>query len=151
MSGQIFRIQRAEAGAAAPVQALDREIFVTGCWTLQQWYGEFASHALVLLLLGNSGQLCGFLSSAIAGDDLDIRKIGVLPAYRRQGLARKLLQGALAELRGKVQRCLIEVSAANPGGIEFYRRMGFSEMGRRSNYYADGSAALLMEKILSAP
>lgn len=90
------------------------------------------------------------MSSGIAGDDLEIRKIGVLPAYRRLGLARQLLQRALADAPPTIRRCLIEVSAANSTGIAFYQKMGFSQIGLRSNYYADGSAAVLMEKILSA-
>jgi ribosomal protein S18 acetylase RimI-like enzyme len=103
------------------------------------------------MLLVHAGQSCGFLSCGIAGDDLEIRKIGVLPAYRRLGLGKQLLRHAMNHTPAGVRRCLIEVSAGNIAGLAFYRTMGFAEIGRRSNYYSDGTAAIIMEKILSAP
>ncbi|MFZ5629251.1 MAG: GNAT family N-acetyltransferase [Spirochaetota bacterium] len=130
---------------------LDRIIFPGGCWSLQQWTSEFAANGVIILLVTHNGQPCGFLSSGIAGDDLEIRKIGVLQNYRQHGLGRRLLQHATTLATSTARRCLIEVSSANAAGLAFYRRMGFAEIGRRNNYYANGSAAIVMEKILSAP
>jgi ribosomal protein S18 acetylase RimI-like enzyme len=103
------------------------------------------------LLVCDADRPCGFLSAGIAGDDLEIRKIGVLPAYRRLGLGRQLLRHAMNHAPSGSRRCLIEVSSANSTGLVFYQKLGFAEIGRRSNYYSDNTAAILMEKILSAP
>lgn len=126
-------------------------IFAEKSWSLPQWGAELAAPGVIILLVADAERQCGFLSSGIAGDDLEIRKIGVLSAYRRQGVGRRLLQRALSIAPPTIRRCLIEVSSANRAGIAFYQEMGFLAFGHRSNYYADGSAAILMEKILSAP
>lgn len=117
---------------------------------MQQWKSEFSAPAVIINLAYEAERPCGFLSAGIAGDDLEIRKIGVLPAYRRHGLGKRLLNHAINHAASALRRCLIEVSSANAAGVFFYEKLGFSEIGRRSNYYADGSTAILMEKILSA-
>ncbi|HNA79486.1 MAG TPA: GNAT family N-acetyltransferase [Turneriella sp.] len=146
-----IQVTQVDRGAAQQVFELDREIFGEGCWSHQQWVSEFASPGVIILLAVQAGQPCGFLSSGIAGDDLEIRKVGVLPRYRRHGLGRRLLQQATMNTANTARRCLIEVSSANAEGLAFYRRTGFTEIGQRTSYYADGSTAIVMEKILSVP
>lgn len=139
---------RADHGAALQVSELDRKIFGEASWSLSQWRAEIDSPGVAVVLAMQAGKPCGFVSSGMAGDDLEIRKIGVLPSHRRHGLGRRLLKYATSRMTS-ARRCLIEVSSANAAGLAFYASMGFTEIGRRKNYYADGSSAIVMEKILS--
>lgn len=93
-----------------------------------------------------------FVSAAIAGDELEIRKIGVIAGARRRGIAGELLAHAINDMHGKnptLRRCLIDVAADNGTAIAFYLRHGFTEIARRRKYYAHGADAIVMEKILS--
>ncbi|GAB4436021.1 MAG: hypothetical protein OHK0011_19190 [Turneriella sp.] len=146
-----FQIAEAGRNAIQAVLDLDQQVFADEAWSLQQWESEFSAPGVIIILAYGSDRPCGFLSAGKAGDDLEIRKIGLLPAYRRHGLGKQLLHHAINHKASALRRCLIEVSSANAAGLAFYEKLGFSEIGRRHNYYADGSTAILMEKILSAP
>ena len=48
----------------------------------------------------------------------------------------------------KINKLLLEVSELNSAANEFYSHFDFRTVGKRKNYYKDGSDALLKEKIL---
>ena len=76
--------------------------------------------------------------------------LAVAPAARGQGLGAMLLAGAMqgAVLRGAGEMFL-EVAAGNAAALALYRSAGFAEVGRRRRYYADGSDALVLRRVLS--
>jgi len=54
--------------------------------------------------------------------------------------------------RSQVEELLLEVRASNGQALEFYRRRGFSQSGRRPRYYADPvEDALLLALPLDKP
>ena len=42
---------------------------------------------------------------------------------------------------------LLEVAESNAAARAFYAKAGFVEIHRRPNYYRDGSAALVLERV----
>ena len=66
-----------------------------------------------------------------------------------RGLGRRLMAAgeALAAERG-YGAMRLEVNAQNARAIGIYERAGYERIGRRENYYEDGSTALLYEKRL---
>ena len=67
-------------------------------------------------------------------------------------------RGELARLLGRVEeearlryseRLLLEVREGNAGALAFYARQGFTEVNRRSRYYADGTTAIVLARRLS--
>ncbi len=132
------------------VLSLDRQIFADAAYSGAQWQSEFNSSAVSVFIATVAEKPVGFCSAAKAGDDCEIRKIGVLPQNRRMGVARELLFGALREFgQAKGSRCLIDVAAHNVQAIKFYEAEGFIEVARRKRYYSNGDDAILMQKILS--
>ncbi len=79
-------------------------------------------------------------------DEAHIATIATHLAYRRQGLARKILMDALKAAREEGARtALLEVRASNAVARKIYRHLGFIEVGRRPKYYRDnGEDAVLM-------
>ncbi|MBK6846648.1 MAG: GNAT family N-acetyltransferase [Proteobacteria bacterium] len=78
-------------------------------------------------------------------DELHLQRLAADPARRRQGLARGLLEEAIARGRATGQRCLLlEVGARNEAALALYRSVGCAIVGRRSHYYTDGDDALLL-------
>jgi len=69
-------------------------------------------------------------------DEASLLNLVIAPAWRRRGLARRLLQHACREvqLRG-ARSLLLEVRASNQGAIALYRQLGFVISGVRRGYY----------------
>lgn len=100
-------------------------------------------------LLRESGRPAGMALLRQAADEAEILTIGVAPEARGRGAGRGLLEAAEAALRdGGVARLFLEVSIANAAARGLYGRAGYSEIGRRKAYYADGTDALVLEKWL---
>ena len=84
----------------------------------------------------------GFVAVRVAADEAEILTLAVHPEARRRGLARALVDQALAEAAGAgAIRVLLEVAIDNSAARGLYERLGFVETGRRGRYYgrADGS------------
>jgi ribosomal protein S18 acetylase RimI-like enzyme len=76
--------------------------------------------------------------------------LAVAPDFQGGGIGRLLL--AAAERRAYDVGCTrlrLEVRPDNPAALQCYRTAGYREVGRRSDYYADHSAALRFEKRLA--
>ncbi|MGB8215411.1 MAG: N-acetyltransferase [Anaerolineales bacterium] len=74
-----------------------------------------------------------------------IATLGVLPEYRRQGIARALLLECEKHL--KAPRLRLCVRPENAGAIRLYEQEGYVHVGTLTKYYNDGSDALVMEKV----
>jgi len=62
--------------------------------------------------------------------------VGVLPAFRRQGLARRLLEHTLEFLRGRgAERVVLGVIDGNVPAYSLYRSLGFTHYGGQPEYY----------------
>jgi len=81
------------------------------------------------------GVTLGFLViRRIAPDEYEVLNLAVDPSARRRGVARRLLQDALAQRHGTWS---LEVRESNSGAIHFYEVLGFQKAGRRKDYYRD--------------
>ncbi len=91
------------------------------------------------------GRVAAFLvCRRTAEREYEILNLAVDPGFRRQGVARALLESALARHPGEI---FLEVRASNATAQELYRRLGFSEAGRRPAYYNDPvEAAVVMRR-----
>jgi len=93
------------------------------------------------------GEVVGHAVASAAGEDAELQRIAVAPAYRRRGLASELL--AAVEARAAADgatRLLLEVREDNTTAAAFYESRGFEEVGRRRDYYRDGAAAVVLGK-----
>jgi [ribosomal protein S18]-alanine N-acetyltransferase len=91
----------------------------------------------------------GFLIVRAAADEAELLTICVLPASRRQGLARALLAALVQELRragGK--RLFLEVEEGNEAALGLYRSLGAEAVGRRPGYYEHGADAAIFSLAL---
>jgi [ribosomal protein S18]-alanine N-acetyltransferase len=97
----------------------------------------------------------GFILVRPAADEAEILSLGVLPALRRQGLARALLTAALARLsEAGIRRLLLEVAEDNVAARRLYQGAGLVPVGRRRGYYRQvgeaAKTALVMALALGA-
>jgi ribosomal-protein-alanine N-acetyltransferase len=76
--------------------------------------------------------------------------IDVDPEMRRHGVATALLREVEKRvLRAGGTAIRLEVAANNPSAIDFYKRHGFREIGRKAGYYNGQLDALSMKKELT--
>ena len=135
-------IERATPMHAAALTAIHRAAFPPG----ESW-GEDAI-SLQLAMPGAFGLLdprgAMLLGRAVA-DEAEVLTLAVIPRARRHGLATALLDAAMGEARARGARAMfLEVSTGNVAARSLYGRAGFTEVGRRRRYYADGSDALVL-------
>ena len=74
--------------------------------------------------------------------------VAVHPDFRRRGVAEALVNALVENLKNMGSHCLtLEVRASNAAAITLYEKLGFSEIGRRKNYYRNPREdALILRK-----
>jgi len=87
----------------------------------------------------------GFILVRAVADEMEIMNLAVDPDARRQGIAARLLAHAIEEVRrADVKRVYLEVRESNSGARTFYSSGGFTEQGRRRNYYSQPAEDALL-------
>jgi ribosomal-protein-alanine N-acetyltransferase len=128
-----------------PVLAVER-LCHSHPWSRQLFIEELGNTLSRIELLWIDRQLAGFHCYWLLSGELHILNLATAPAFRRRGVARRLLRHALGRaIRSGVERAFLEVRSYNEAAIALYRSLGFVSVGTRRGYYADGEDALIME------
>ena len=92
-------------------------------------------------------RVAGFLvSRTVAEGETELLNLAVAPEFRRQGVARKLVESLLSEFPGVVY---LEVRESNAAARKFYNHMGFQEVSSRSGYYQEPPESAIVMKVHS--
>lgn len=137
--------------AATPFHAAALAAVHAGAFPPGQRWGADAI-GLQLALPGTYGFVAegGFVLARAAADEAEILTLAVLPARRRGGLGRSLVDRALREAAERgAARAFLEVSEANAPARALYASLGFEPVGRRPRYYAGGADALVLRRVLN--
>jgi ribosomal-protein-alanine N-acetyltransferase len=94
----------------------------------------------------NYRQVIGVIVTWLVVDEAHIATLAVDPAYRGQGVGRRLVEAALQDaLQHKMVEATLEVRSGNQVAINLYRSLGFEIVGNRPRYYRDNHEdALIM-------
>ena len=88
------------------------------------------------LCVRENGDMTAFLLFRGASDEGEVLSLGVTPSRRRNGLARALMDVAMARARDmSISAIFLEVAEDNDAARGLYGRMGFRQAGRRTGYY----------------
>ena len=120
-----------------------------GLWTKSQWEKELTDPKRVCigLIELETKKLLGLCSAWLVIDELHITSIAVHPAHQRKGLGKLLLSDLLKRPSSlRANQIHLEVSVTNKPAMAFYKSMGFKTIGKRPDFYKDGSDALLLTK-----
>jgi len=100
------------------------------------------------LVAERGGNVIGFIiATRLALHELRILMIAVNTHMRKQGVGSFLLKQLIMRFP-EVRKIVLEVRPDNVEALEFYKKHGFRVKGKVDDFYTDGSAAYLMEKIL---
>lgn len=98
---------------------------------------------------GDVAQPVAYALVWLLGNEVEVVDLATLPAWRRRGAARALLNAVERRYRELGCEALyLEVRASNQAAIALYTRYGFEQTRVRKRYYADGEDAWDMRKAL---
>lgn len=114
-------------------------------------YGESwsAAQCIAALAMPNSGMAIarrgnspiGFAITRWVLDQQELLMIGVAPEAQREGVGKSIIDYVTQNFKQSGRKMLfLEVRDGNPA-YHFYQELGFTEMGRRKNYYRGLSGA----------
>jgi len=108
-----------------------------------QWSaGDYLAYDLRVAEHG--GRVAGFVvARRLAEDECELLNLVVAREFRRQGVARELVESLLEHFHGQM---FLEVRASNEAAQKFYKYMGFQELNQRPKYYeAPAEPAIVMK------
>ncbi len=133
----LLAIRKLAASDVPAVFAILQESPEAALWSSESLL-QLASADPAAWVVELNGVLVGFLIGRIAADEFEILNMAVSRAHRRSGIGSRLLESALEFSRtvGSA-RAYLEVRASNGPALALYKRHGFTECGRRAEYYRD--------------
>ena len=123
-----------------------------GLWTKSQWKKELTNPKRICIgvIDFETKKLLAVCSAWLVIDELHITSLAVDPIHQRKGLGKFLLSDLIKRSKSlHTNRIHLEVKEQNKPAIALYKSMGFKSTGTRSNFYKDGSDALIFTKHLN--
>ena len=120
-------------------------------WSMAAFEYELKNPLSLWLVCVADGKVLGYVGSQSVLPEADMMNVAVHPAYRKQGIAKALILHLTTLLKWQgVAEISLEVRASNASAISLYEKLGFSQVGRRPNYYRHPKEdALIYRKELS--
>ena len=119
-------------------------------WSKKQWTNEFKKEGIKVFGLLLSNLLIGVCVFHVVLDEAQINFFVVNQKYRKKGYGTYLMKYLIKQCEIlNINKLLLEVSLTNTTAEKFYNQFDFYTVGIRTNYYKDGSDALLKEKNLT--
>ncbi|MGH6906523.1 MAG: tRNA (adenosine(37)-N6)-threonylcarbamoyltransferase complex dimerization subunit type 1 TsaB [Aestuariivirga sp.] len=144
---------RTASGAEAQIfAALHAECFEAS-WCAEAFSKLMSTPGAAAFLALVVGKPVGFILIRKAAEEAEILTLATRPPARRRGIAGRLLDHQLTELRAQgITTCFIEVASGNEAARTLYQTRGFIEAGRRRGYYERPAGnfedAIVMRKAL---
>lgn len=130
----------------------EKDMFGSEAWTAGGYRTELADtrRRHYLVAEGAGGELLGWAGLLVIGESAEILTVGVVPAARRRGIARRLVGGLLHEARARgAVEAFLEVRVDNAAARALYVAEDFVEVGFRPGYYDLGRVdAVVMRREL---
>ena len=122
-----------------------------GLWSKSQWEDELTNPKRICLGVIDleTKKLLGLCSAWLIIDELHITSLAVLPTEQRKGLGKLLISNLIKQPKVlRTNHMYLEVKDTNEQAKAFYKSMGFKIERYRSNFYKDGSNAIIFTKQL---
>lgn len=133
----------------AQVAALEKMCF-SEPWSEKSIASELENELALWIVADDDGKVLGYAGSQTVMGESDMMNIAVCPECRKQGIATGLIVGLIGALKLRGSHSLtLEVRASNEPAKALYEKLGFTQVGRRKNYYRNPKEdALILRKEL---
>ena len=144
----MIRLELMSDAHVSQIAQLEKSCF-SDPWSETSVASELHNPLSLWLVALDGDTVAGYVGSQSVLDGADMMNIAVHPDYRRQGIARALINGLVAALVDKgVGSLVLEVRVSNVPAIALYEQLGFQQVGRRPNYYRNPKEdALILKKV----
>lgn len=117
-------------------------------WSEGSVRSELTNPLSLWLVALEENRVVGYVGSQSVLGESDMMNLAVMPEYRGQGIATELVCRLISQLSTKGNYCLtLEVRISNMPAITLYEKLGFTQVGKRPNYYSDPKEdALILRK-----
>lgn len=127
-----------------PIAALENASFPSP-WRREFFESEVEAEGRFNRVARAGGRIIGYCFSMYFLEEMHVNKIAIAAAWRRRGVAKLLMDDAMAFARAHgVESVALEVRESNESARAFYIALGFEERYRRQRYYPDGETAVVM-------
>lgn len=115
---------------------IEKQCFGKEAWTVNNLIAEFRNEFSHLFAEVVDGNMVGYACVRIMYEEAQICNVAVIPEFRRQGIATRLLQTVdeFSAVQG-CERSELEVNVSNESAIELYKKCGYEVVGTRPNFY----------------
>ena len=143
--------RRAIPDDAPGIAALEEAIF-PDAWDYRSVMDLITTEGAMCFTASEGGRVIAYVIGRLIAPEGEIYRVAVDEAYRKRGIAYRLLDYAVKTSRGKgLESIFLEVRSMNTPAINLYRVYGFSEGGRRKGYYRNPTDdAIVMLKVSRA-
>ena len=105
-------------------------------WSEKSIASELTNKWAYWLVAVEDDLVVGYIGSQSSFDESDVMNVAVHPDFRRRGIAEKLIEHLVVNLKNRGSHALLlEVRASNVPAIALYEKLGFLQVGCRKNYY----------------
>ncbi len=119
-------------------------------WSKEQWTNEFKKDGTKIFGLLIKNLVIGICVFQVVLDEAQINYFVINKKFRKKGFGSYFMSYLIKKCEKlNLKKLLLEVSQSNVTAERFYSRFDFATVGKRKNYYKDGSHALLKEKKLT--
>jgi len=147
-----IRIETASIRLLDKLCEIEAQCFAQEAFTKRQMAYLLKDYNTIGLVAKVNGDIAGFIISQVEveNDTLygHIITINVSPAYRRKGIASKMLEETELILKEKrITECRLEVREDNSAALKLYQNGGYQEVGRLEKYYSDKHGLYLKKSL----
>ncbi len=121
----------------AALAALEKRCFSTP-WTAEGLREELDNPQSRFLVAVDGGEAVGYIGVQEICGTAYVTNVAVLPAYRRRGIGRALLEAAVSGAKSRsCESITLEVRESNAPAVALYTQCGFALVGKRRAFYRE--------------
>jgi ribosomal-protein-alanine acetyltransferase len=136
------KIEDATTSVLEELYTIEKQCFGKEAFSKQQIAYLLTDYNTITLTARINNEIAGFVIGQI--DIINntptghIITVNTVPAYRRKGIARKLLREIEALFKKKsIKECRLEVREDNIAAAKLYQKLGYKQVGKLEKYYGD--------------
>ena len=139
-----------DAAHAADVAKLEARVMEGAPWTEKTISDELSAAGYLWWAAFSrdeegSAKLVAYVGGLVAGDVLEVLRVGTDSEWRRRGIARELIAHLASDARDLgAKSCMLEVRADNKPAQALYESIGLERVGVRAKYYDNAVDAVIM-------
>ncbi|MCJ8341282.1 MAG: ribosomal protein S18-alanine N-acetyltransferase [Cetobacterium sp.] len=135
-------IREAKLEDIEKIENMEKKIFPSSFYSINSLKEMMGNKNYYIYMYIDEKEILGYIILHDSIDVIEIMKIATKKDSRNTGIGKKLLEKTKEVFE---QNIFLEVRESNEIAQNFYKNFGFTQVGRRKNYYGDtGEAAILM-------